>query len=121
MVGTIPLWIALLVVTLRYAVGPAWRAHRPIWLRTFAAEGDALPAGAQDQESGRASGLGGGRGSPKAWTVWTAALVGLGLVGVVMDVLGVVVVRAGLGSMHAVWVLPSVSLIWVTEVKGVGC
>jgi hypothetical protein len=79
--GHVPLWVALLAVTLRYAVGPVWKAHSPIWLRRFAAEKDALPSGATDHESGA------GRAA-KSWTVWTLSLLLLSLAAAALGAVG---------------------------------
>jgi len=70
LIGHIPLWVAVLTVALRYGAGPAWNAYRPIWLRRFAAEEDASPSGAPDQESGAPA-----KERAKSWTAWTLFLL----------------------------------------------
>jgi hypothetical protein len=70
-VAHIPFWVAILTVTLRYGLGPAWSAYRPIWLRKFNAEQDALSSTVPDQESGA------GSAGRKAWTAWTLSLFSL--------------------------------------------
>lgn len=69
-ISHVPLWVAVLTVTLRYAVGPLWSAGRPVWLRRFAAEEDALSPNVPDQESGA-----GQPSSRKSWTAWTLSLL----------------------------------------------
>ncbi|KAK4034999.1 putative ATP-dependent permease [Parachaetomium inaequale] len=81
-VGHIPLWVAVLTVALRYGLGPAWSAYRPLWLRRFAAEKDGLPSGASDQESGA------GPAFRKSWTVWTLSLLLLSVGAAVLGAAG---------------------------------
>ena len=75
-------------MALRYGVGPVWNARRPLWLRRFAAEKDALPsgAGAPDHESdaGRAA-------HGKAWTAWTLSILLLSVGAIALGAVGVVV------------------------------
>ncbi|KAK3294513.1 uncharacterized protein B0H64DRAFT_189203, partial [Chaetomium fimeti] len=72
-VAHFPFWVAILTVTLRYGLGPAWSAYRPIWLRRFASEKDELSANVPDQESGA------GPAVRKCWTAWTLSLLLLNL------------------------------------------
>jgi hypothetical protein len=84
-IGHLPLWVAILTVTLRYGAGPAW-SRRPIWLRNFAAEEDASVSGALDQESGATPMP---RGKP--WTAWTLALLFLSVGAAALGAVGAIV------------------------------
>ncbi|KAK4199978.1 putative ATP-dependent permease [Triangularia verruculosa] len=82
-VGHIPLWIALLTVTLRYGLGPVWSRYRPAWLRKFATEETTLPA--TDQEIGLSSG-----NRRSKWTSWTSSLLLLSLGAIMLGTAGAV-------------------------------
>jgi len=101
-VGYIPLWTAVLVVTLRYASGPVWR-RRPPWLRRFANEKDSV--GLRDEETGE------DRLSLKQdqpWTAWGLALLLLSLAAVVAGVVGAVLLPP-LAQQLSIPVIPGVS------------
>ncbi|KAK4172619.1 hypothetical protein QBC36DRAFT_362228, partial [Triangularia setosa] len=96
-VGHIPLWIALLTVTLRYGLSPVWSRYRPIWLHNFAAEATTLSA--VDQETGDSL-----RVRRSRWTTWTLSLlllhvgaIALGIAGAIMwpDVAPVLLIPVG--------------------------
>ncbi|KAL2132622.1 hypothetical protein VTI74DRAFT_3586 [Chaetomium olivicolor] len=84
-IAHVPLWAAILTIILRYGFGPAWNAYRPIWLRRFAAEQDALPSGTPDQESGA-----GGSSQSKSWTWWTLSLFFQSISAAVVGAIGAV-------------------------------
>ncbi|KAK4169958.1 putative ATP-dependent permease [Cladorrhinum sp. PSN259] len=69
-IGHVPLWMALLTVTLRYGVLPLLDRHRPVWLRRFAPEELEKPVSDGDQEVG-----GSMRAPRKAWSIWVMSLL----------------------------------------------
>ncbi|KAL2120981.1 hypothetical protein VTJ04DRAFT_5008 [Mycothermus thermophilus] len=100
----IPLWVALVTIVLRYAAGPAWNRHRPIWLRCFAREecDDAPPL--RLQEGGEEGVVGAGSaaaaaGQPRElgrkWTPWTLAVATCCGAGVVLGTVGMVMRSGG--------------------------
>ncbi|EAQ87755.1 hypothetical protein CHGG_04374 [Chaetomium globosum CBS 148.51] len=84
-VAHIPFWVAILAVTLRYGLGPAWSAYRPVWLRRFAAEQDELSSNVSDQESGA------GSAGRKSWTAWTLSLLFLNVGAAALGAFGALV------------------------------
>ncbi|KAL2164779.1 hypothetical protein VTH06DRAFT_74 [Thermothelomyces fergusii] len=109
-VGHIPLWAAVLTVTLRYGLGPAWSAYRPIWLRRFAAEKHVLPSRVPDQESGT-------RGSfRKSWTAWNAALLFLNLAAGLLSIIGALA-RPENAHLSLIPVVPSIISVILLAVE----
>ncbi|KAK4652217.1 hypothetical protein QC762_609180 [Podospora pseudocomata] len=83
-VGHVPLWIALLTVTLRYGLGPVWSRYRPTWLRRFAAEETTISA--IDQETGDSLGV-----KRSKWTIWNLSLLLLSVGAPLLGVTGAVI------------------------------
>lgn len=77
-VAWIPAVVALLLFSLGYALRPLWR-RRPIWLRTFAAEG------AEESDGLTSAGL--GSPIPKSWNTATILLFLNSLLGLVLCIL----------------------------------
>ncbi|KAK1834205.1 putative ATP-dependent permease [Podospora conica] len=109
-VGHIPLWTAVLVVTVRYASGPVWH-RRPPWLRRFANENDSL--GLRDEETGedRLS-----RKRIRPWTAWGLALLLLSLAAVASGVVATVLFPPLIQQL-AIPILPGIisALVLVVE------
>jgi len=101
----LPLFVALVVVVLRYGAAPVWR-RRPIWLRRFAAEEVLAPEGHEEAQALRPSSRRVFRGlTPSTMTVlWLS---------VITAVVGVVGVCFRSKSTQQFWmpVIPSVSRI----------
>lgn len=102
-VAHLPLWTAVLVVTLRYASGPVWR-RRPPWLRRFANEKGRVGLGDEETGEDQLS-----LNQAKSWTPWWLALLLLSLAGVVSGVTGAVLFPP-LAQQLTIPVYPSVSL-----------
>jgi hypothetical protein len=92
-------------VTLRYGVGPVWNARRPLWLRRFAAEEDALPPNVGDQESGA-----GQEFHRKSWTAWTLSLLLLSVGAAALGAIGTMV-WPELAQLYFTYILPNVSCL----------
>ena len=99
----LPLFVALVVVVLRYGAAPVWR-RRPIWLRRFAAEEVLAPESHEETQALRLSSRPVFRGlTPSSLTVlWLS---------VITAVVGVVGVGFRSKSAQQFWipVIPSVS------------
>ncbi|KAK4188759.1 putative ATP-dependent permease [Podospora australis] len=99
LIGHIPLWIAILTVTLRYGVGPAWSRYRPAWLRKFAVEPITVSA---DQETGQPQSHAGRR-----WTASTLTLLLLNVITTLLAVVGAVIWK-GHSQIYLIPAAPSV-------------
>ena len=100
-VGQVPLWIAALVVVLRYMFGPLRGLLLPQWLRTFAAE---TPDRGNDEEAGGPTAI-----HPKTWTQWTVCLVLLNITAATVGAMGALV-WPGRGQQFLMPVIPSVGV-----------
>ncbi|KAK0721995.1 hypothetical protein B0T26DRAFT_850270 [Lasiosphaeria miniovina] len=85
-IGHIPLWISVLVVLLRYGLGPVWR-FRPQWLRRL---------GSEEAEAASALGRAGDEevaasARQRPWTAWTVSVLLLTILAAACGVAGALI------------------------------